>query len=298
MDLSNIKSQMTNIAPELLESLSWNDILRFRLIEIIALWEGRLITNHLRDAYDIKRAQASKWINLYKTHVPNNLEYDTKLKGYRPTTTFQPVFTTGTLEEYLEFLHENQIIKTSFTKFGLQPANTHILKPVSRSVKPEIIKTIINAINHQESIEVDYVSLSSPNREGRIITPHTLVNNGSRWHVRGYCEKNKDYRDFVLSRFKNAEPEAKSEYTKEQDVLWNTAVTIKLAPEPRLTEAQKAILIDEYDMKDGFLEIETNGALVNYMVRLLRIENKLSPTAQQLELVNYQELEPYLLSAR
>lgn len=41
-----------------------------------------------------------------------------------------------------------------------------------------------------------------------------------RWHVRAYCEKNGDYRDFVLSRFRG-EPELMddvSEHTREADV--------------------------------------------------------------------------------
>jgi len=34
----------------------------------------------------------------------------------------------------------------------------------------------------------------------RLIEPHTLVYTGMRWHARAYCEKNGQYRDFVLSR--------------------------------------------------------------------------------------------------
>ena len=45
-----------------------------------------------------------------------------------------------------------------------------------------------------------------PNVEIRLIAPHTLVYTGMRWHVRAYCEKNGQYRDFVLSRLRG-EPE-------------------------------------------------------------------------------------------
>ena len=43
--------------------LRWDLLLRYRLIEVIALWEGRLTTNHLQRAFGIGRQQASKDIN-------------------------------------------------------------------------------------------------------------------------------------------------------------------------------------------------------------------------------------------
>lgn len=61
-------------------------LLRYRLIEIIALWEGRLTTNHLTRAFGIGRQQASKDINQYLgEYAPDNLVYDRSLKGYKPS---------------------------------------------------------------------------------------------------------------------------------------------------------------------------------------------------------------------
>ena len=53
-------------------------------------------------------------------------------------------------------------------------------------------------------VDVDYISLSSPSVRGRIIVPHSIVYDGVRWHLRAYCEEKKNYRDFVLSRYRNA----------------------------------------------------------------------------------------------
>jgi hypothetical protein len=41
----------------------WEVLMRYRLIEIIALWEGRLTTNHLCNSFGIARQQASKGTN-------------------------------------------------------------------------------------------------------------------------------------------------------------------------------------------------------------------------------------------
>ena len=41
----------------------WDLLLRYRFIEIIALWEGRLTTRHLCNTFGIGRQQASKDFN-------------------------------------------------------------------------------------------------------------------------------------------------------------------------------------------------------------------------------------------
>ena len=72
----------------------WDLLLRYRFIECIALWEGRLTTRHLVETFGIGRQQASKDINTYNSTVaPNNLRYDKYLKGYEPADDFQPQVT-------------------------------------------------------------------------------------------------------------------------------------------------------------------------------------------------------------
>ncbi|MDI3652382.1 WYL domain-containing protein, partial [Pseudomonas aeruginosa] len=50
-----------------IESVRWDLALRYRLIETVAWWEGRLTTNHLIQSFGISRQQASKDINSYIT---------------------------------------------------------------------------------------------------------------------------------------------------------------------------------------------------------------------------------------
>ena len=86
----------------------WDLLLRYRFIETIALWEGRLTTRHLCDTFGIGRQQASKDINNYIREVgPGNLEYDKFLKGYKPATEFTPRVTQGLADEYLHLMARN-----------------------------------------------------------------------------------------------------------------------------------------------------------------------------------------------
>ena len=73
-----------------------------------------------------------------------------------------------------------------------------------------------------------------------------------RWHVRAYCEKNRDYRDFVLSRFRR-EPEVLDEsgHGREGDEGWSTELAVVNKPDPRLKPAQTAIIEIDYGMQDG-----------------------------------------------
>ena len=277
----------------------WDLLLRYRFIETIALWEGRLTTRHLCDTFGIGRQQASKDINNYIRDVgPGNLEYDKYLKGYKPTDAFEPKVTQGLADEYLHLMARNNELMNVFESLSLDVANVEVLSLPVRDVKPEILRPIMQAASQQKRLEVDYVSINHPDREGRIIVPHTLVYSGLRWHVRAWCEKNQGYRDFVLSRFRGA-PEImdESEHGVDNDTEWNTAVTVRITADPRLAPEQREVVETDYGMQDGGLQIETRARLVPYVLQLLHIEpNALAddPAAQQIVVENRDELTPWL----
>jgi predicted DNA-binding transcriptional regulator YafY len=277
----------------------WDLLLRYRFIETLALWEGRLTTRHLCDTFGIGRQQASKDINNYIREVgPGNLEYDKFLKGYKPTPAFEPRVTQGLADEYLHLMARNNELMNVFESLSLNVANVEVLTLPVRDVKPEVLRPIMQAARQQRRLDVDYVSLNHPDREGRIIVPHTLVYSGLRWHVRAWCEKNGEYRDFVLSRFRDI-PEImdESEHGSEGDTEWHTQVVVRIVPDPRLQPAQREVIEVDYGMENGALEIATRARLATYVLQLLHIEpNELTddPTAQQIIVENRAELAPWL----
>ncbi|WP_119395046.1 helix-turn-helix transcriptional regulator [Salinibius halmophilus] len=279
--------------------MKWDLLARYRLIEIVALWEGRLTTNHLMNSFGMGRQQASKDIRNYREDVaPGNLEYDSSLKGYKPAEHFSPVLTTGSADEYLHVMSRSQDLRQTFHGLDLGFAHSEILTPVSRSIEPQVLRPILQGIREQKRVEIDYVSLSSPDVETRVIAPHSIVYTPLRWHVRAFCEKNKDYRDFVLSRFR-AESDVllPSDNTVEQDVDWNTEVDVVFTPDPRLTKAQQAVIEHDYGMKSGMLVITTRAALVKYVLQAYGIDtHKIEPKAeaQQIVLANADEIKGYV----
>lgn len=277
----------------------WDLLLRYRYIETIALWEGRLTTRHLCETFGIGRQQASKDINTYLREVgPNNLYYDKFLKGYRPTDRFVPAVTQGVADEYLHLMARNNELSNMFDSLKLGSANVEVLSVPLRDVRPELLRPLVLAARQQRRLEVDYVSIHSPDRDGRVIVPHTLVHTGLRWHVRAWCEKNQDYRDFVLSRFRGeAEIMDASDHGHEDDLRWHQQVTIHIVPDSRLNIEQREVVAHDYGMEEGVLNVSTRGALVQYALQALRIDTsviQLKPEAQQITVENFDALQTYL----
>jgi predicted DNA-binding transcriptional regulator YafY len=279
--------------------LRYDLLLRYRVIEIIALWEGRLTTNHLCNTFGIGRQQASKDINEYNSKVAKgNLFYDKNLKGYVPTANFKPAVTSGTADEYLYLLNRNKTLSSAFESLDLNYANTEVLNVPLRNIKPELLRPLVQAARAQKRVEVDYVSLTNPTAETRVIAPHTLVWTGMRWHVRAYCEKRKAFVDFVLSRFRGV-PEIMDESPNhaDQDKAWNKSVKIKIKPDSRLSKEQQQIIAADYGMQRGQLIVEVRGSLVPYALKLLQIDpNKVEAKAdaQQIVIDNMDELKQWL----
>ena len=284
-----------------IEQVRWDLALRYRLIETVSWWEGRLTTGHLIQSFGISRQQASKDINTYITeHAPRNLTYDKQLKGYVPSKLFKPLFIDDSASAYLHLLYQNNERAPHIEGLALAYAHTKVLEVPDRSIKPEILRPLLKACRDHLRLDIDYVSLNSPDPEGRLIAPHTLVYTGMRWHVRAYCEKNGEYRDFVLSRLRG-EPnlDGESENRINEDEVWNTEVTVVIEPDSRLTEAQRAIIEVDFGMLNGQLLIPTRRALVKYVLQRYQIDpTKMEPRpeAQQIVVKNLTELEPWLYS--
>lgn len=282
--------------------LRWDLLLRYRLIEVIALWEGRLTTNHLQRAFGIGRQQASKDINQYLSqHAPGNLVYDRSLKGYKPSPFFSPVFTRGVADEYLQIMHSREDLSCAFETLDVRELNTEVLLPPRRDLRPAVLQPILQACREGLRVEICYASLSHPVPEERVVQPHTIVHSGQRWHVRAWCEKNQDFRDFVLSRMSD-QPEVLTpgDHRAKDDEAWNTKVTVRLIPDPRLNEAQRALIGIDYGMCDQRLNLDTRGALVSYLLQQLRVDSRVEhrlPEAQQIVVDNADEIRRWIAMA-
>ncbi len=270
---------------------------RFWLIELLAYWEGRVNTTSLIHHFGLSRQQSSADLNAYSAQAPTNLCYDPSSKAYLPKTDFQRHFISDDVAEYLSWMQHPSAAPAPISAPSAKLSNLALRLP-PRKVAPELMRGLVAATRQRLRVEVDYVSLTNPNHEGRIIAPHTFVNTGLRWHLRAWCEKSRGYRDFVLSRFRGVPALLdKTEHPIEHDTAWNTQITIILQPDPRLSPAQREVLENDYQMLGGKLHITTKACMVNYLLQEMRINTKMldgTPEAQQLVLVNREDIKPWL----
>ena len=124
-------------------------------------------------------------------------------------------------------------------------------------------------------MDCEYLSIATGDPEGRLIYPHTFVKAANRWHVRAFCERRQQFRDFVLSRFQSVDYDGKpAQHGPEADSAWNEIVVIQIAPDPRLNRTQKAIIERDLGMQNGQLVIQPSTTYVH--CRTGSLENLLS----------------------
>lgn len=147
-----------------MEQTRWDLALRYRLIETVVWWEGRLTTNHLIQSFGISRQQASKDINTYiNDYASKNLVYDKQIKGYVPTRQFKPLFIDDSASAYLDLLNQNNERAPHIEGLALAYAHTEVLKVPDRSVKPEVLRPLLKACREKRRLDIDYVSFNTPN---------------------------------------------------------------------------------------------------------------------------------------
>ncbi|MDC3250875.1 WYL domain-containing protein [Luminiphilus sp.] len=278
----------------------WEQILRYRYIELIALWEGKLTTRQLCETFGIGRQQANKDLSNYRRALTQgDLIYDATAKHYLPSSNFKPILTQGLASEYLQLAAQQSDVQRILGHLPVAAAAVEVVSAPSRELPPSLLRPIIQAITDCRRIDVDYVSLNNPDREGRIVVPHTLVWTGYRWHVRAWCEKNQDFRDFVLSRFRGeADLMDSSERNASEDNDWQQRVTLQVEPDPRLRVDQREVIAHDYNMENGRLLLTTRAKLAPYLLQLLNVNTGPlldDPRAQQLVLSNQESLQNWLM---
>lgn len=150
------------------------------------------------------------------------------------------------------------------------------------------MRAIFTAIERKQRIDIGYASVSSPDFEERIISPHSLVYDGHRWHTRAWCEKNLAFRDFVLTRINNViELEGDAEKTSQDDNAWNTWLSFDIQPDPRLDQTKQRIIALDYGMDINAntpkKTLTVRAATLLYWLAYLRLSHQHDiPEAQQI----------------
>jgi len=270
---------------------------RFTFVNNVVGWEGQINATHIATKFQLSRQAASSILKQYRELFPTYLQYDLSQKAYIATDDFNHSFIhSNSVNSFSQYLAAIEFASNDSSNL-LSSIALEVEAPL-RNINPLQIRPILRAIREQLQIDIGYISLSSPNYLDRIIQPHALIFDGLRWHVRAYCNKNQQYRDFTLSRFNGiAAFEGKATNTSEQDEKWQTIVDVVIEADPRFNTQQKQVIEQDFQMTNGQKLIPTRAALVNYLLRRLHIDSyKNTPEEQQIVLTreSRQAITPYL----
>lgn len=274
------------------QPLRWSIAQRLEFIEFRLVWEGRINRSDVAERFGVTVHQASADLGLYEQLAPENLIYDRNAKRFLPAPTFKPRF--------LKPLADRQLLQLAAIGAGLVDAAEtwfEALPPLGivavpqRSVPTATMRWILEAIRTGSAIEIDYQSMKKPEAIRRIIAPHALAHNGVRWHARAWCPKNREFRDFVLSRISGTGAQQPCEVSPSADREWFDEIEMIITPNPALSEGARRSLIKEYGMTRGQLRLPTRIALAFYLIQHLNLDLDLPPERQQLILTNKDEVD-------
>jgi predicted DNA-binding transcriptional regulator YafY len=134
-----------------------------------------------------------------------------------------------------------------------------------------------------------------PDPQVRSISPHAIVFDGVRWHLRGFCYSHQDFRDFVLSRIAEVAQEVDQGVDPAADQCWHSRVSVIVAPAPHLSESQQNAIAIDYGMLDGSIQLVTREALLLYLLQQLPLYSPVGRSRHnQIVLKNREELQPIL----
>lgn len=280
--------------------LKWAALQRLKFIEIMSWYAGVVTRSDLARAFGLSDPAATKDIKLYNELAPGNLGYSQAVFGFIPTDRFSPVFANLEPTAVLPVLAAN--LATMGGPYGetlIYGLAVESLPLPARLPDRHVLAQITRAMRGRRKLKVSYRSLSgrgSPNQ--RILEPHTLVNTGTRWHVRAYNEETYDFRDFVLSRFAGAECQiepAESSVLYDED--WVETLQLKLGPHRMLDPQKRESLLVDYGAVNGVIEIEVRRALLGYVLQRLNVDTSLegtmNPATYPLMLLNRDDIEPF-----
>ncbi len=242
---------------------------RLYFIDFRLFFLGKLNRQDVIDRFGIKEAAATRDLAEYKNLKPSNTRYDHNEKSYLKLSSFSPLFhydskqvlssLSGSLGDDFGGVHKPLISCESLLQFLEYP-------------DINILSVLTNAIYQSQAVTIEYHSLSS-GKSSRELVPFALIDNGLRWHIRGYDRKRDRFGDFVLTRITKAETNEAvplENETKEFDIQWNRIVELELVPHPNL-DHPKAIELD-LKMKDGVFGMNVRAALAGYLLRRLNVD--------------------------
>ncbi|WP_210559483.1 WYL domain-containing protein [Psychrosphaera aestuarii] len=285
------KDSNPNTFNEALSKLSHAQKQRLAFIDFSLFFKGHLCRNDLIQQFEVGLSAATRDFTLYKEFGSNNLYYDNQVKRYFQADTFKPLFEHDARRTLIKLANQisdgfDAISNTPFPVEQPSYLNFPNINVIARLVQAMLNGNVVNII---------YTSLSSGSN-ARDVVPHSIIDNGLRWHVRAFDRKSQSFRDFVLTRISKVSIRSNQTMQSERkasDIQWQQILDLEIVPHPNNVQHTTAIEMD-YGMTDGRLNLKVRAAMAGYLLRRWNVDctnnASLSSPEYQLHLHNRSSL--------
>jgi len=275
---------------------------RLTLLASILLWEGRLNNARLREIFDLSSVRASEWIREFRETYPSWTEWNSKTRSYHATMKAYRPDASGDQRKQSDAISLSQYL-------GLVGIPHSVTEPSqSRAIwaafpdlsipSPRTFALVSEAIRERQALQITYRSMREPAPHQRVISPHSLIRAGRRWHLRAFSSTNQDFRDYALGRIEKVERlDSPAERTEKDDRAWMTKVPVRLVAHPDMNAEQEALIRFEYFNNTAARVDTCRGALVSYFIQDVRAAidpAKQRPPDFQMAVANIEEVRPWL----
>lgn len=243
---------------------------RLAYIDFKLFFSGMVTRNEIVQHFELGLSAATRDLNLYKQLAEKNLHYNNAEKKYFITREFAPLFEHNPRKTLIKLANQisDGFDAISDTQFPVEsPSQLNI---------PDIfvVARLSQAIINHKAVSIIYTSLSSGSN-AREIVPHSIVDNGLRWHVRGFDRKSGSFRDFVLTRIAKVtvahDSLVQPNERQIEDHQWTRIMPLQIVPHPNNIDFPTAIEMD-FGMENGVLELQVRAAMAGYLLRRWNVD--------------------------
>lgn len=276
---------------------------RLQRLELLCLWEGRLNNARLRELLDLSQVRASELIREFREEYPLWTRWDTKTRSFHATAeAYRSAGTADNTARSAESLSQYlALVGLPYAALATQEGHSAPVCaafPDLSAPNPRTFAALNEAIRMHQVVEITYRSMREPTPHKRIISPHSLVRAGRRWHTRAFCAKNQEFRDYALGRIVEVGLLGlAAEKLETDDKSWMTRVPVRLIAHPDMTRDQELLIRFEYFADTAARVVTCRGSLVNYLLQDIRaaIDVKTQrPPEYQIAVGNVEEVWPWM----
>lgn len=260
---------------------------RLRVMDGVLAWEGEIGNARVRKLFGLQPVQASRLLAEFRSLMGDSIVEDGRARVLKPASP-ESLETDVSLDEYAR-----QTLVGDDTNPCVIDARVDLTE-----VRPSVFALLRKAALTKTGVVISYASMTNPVFEERMIFPHSIIHVGRRWHVRAWCARRQEFRDFTLGRIRSACAVADSApRSMDDDLAWHEIVLLELAAHRKLSPQQQVVVRTENLNGATNRRLPVRACLAQYVIQDLRVAvdpEKEVPPDFQLEITNAERVVPFL----